>query len=208
MIKAVLFDVDGVLIDSFEANLKFFQDLMIAAGYKPPSRDQYSGMFHLNLVSVIKTLAKPDSKKEFDRIYKMADSRDVEYDISLVSTPEGIEKILESLSRRYALGIVTGRIENSVYEVPALKALRSYFKVAIAHEDTDKYKPDPEPLLLAAQRLDVKPEEVVYIGDAYTDLQAAKAAGMKFISYPDNINGADAHTNLFLNLPEVINNLQ
>jgi phosphoglycolate phosphatase-like HAD superfamily hydrolase len=40
MIKAVLFDIDGVLLDSFETNLKFFQDLLTKAGHRPPTREE------------------------------------------------------------------------------------------------------------------------------------------------------------------------
>lgn len=203
-VKAILFDVDGVLIDSFEANLKFFQDLMIASGYQQPSRDEYSQMFHLNLKSTINTLTGPISEEEFSKIYKMAHSRETGYDTSLVNTPEDVEEVLESLSKQYILGIVTSRIRNSVYEVPDLKKLKNYFKIAVAYEDTKNHKPDPEPLLLAAQQLGVEPEDVVYIGDTQTDVEAARAAGMKVITYPDKLDGSDAHAKSFKDLPLVV----
>jgi len=204
MIKVVLFDVDGVLINSFEANLKFFQDLMIAVGKEPPSREKYGDMFHLNLVSVVKALAKPDSEEEFNKIYQMAHSRDVDYDTSLISIPDNTEKVLENLSNKYILGIVTSRIRNSVYEVPDLNRLKHYFKTSVAYEDTEKHKPNPEPLLLAMEQLEVKPEETVYIGDALTDVEAAKAAGVKIISYPRELKDVDAYTDSFIELPEII----
>lgn len=204
MVKAILFDVDGVLIDSFDANLKFFQDLMVAVGKEPPSKEKYAKMFHLNLVSVIEVLAKPGSDEEFNKIFKMAHSRETGYDTSLVNTPEDAEEVLESLSKQYILGIVTSRIRNGVYEVPDLRKLKKYFKVAIAYEDTKKHKPDPEPLLLAARLLYVQPEETIYIGDTQVDVEASKAAGMKVITYPDKLDGSDAHADSFKDLPQVI----
>ena len=60
MIKAVIFDIDGVLLDSFEANLKFFQDLMIKFGYLPPTKEEVPPIFHLNMWDAIRSLTKSD----------------------------------------------------------------------------------------------------------------------------------------------------
>lgn len=68
-----------------------------------------------------------------------------------------------------------------------------------------RHKPDPEPLLLAAQKLGVKPEETVYIGDVENDLKAAHAAGMKVILYSkDKPEDADAYATSFEKLPSII----
>jgi beta-phosphoglucomutase-like phosphatase (HAD superfamily) len=77
MIKAVLFDIDGVLIDSFAANLRFYQDLMIKAGYKPPTKEEFGNLFHRTLIDVIKVFTKSTSDDEIMRIYKMGQSREV-----------------------------------------------------------------------------------------------------------------------------------
>jgi len=63
VIKAIIFDVDGVLIDSFKANLKFNQDLMKSTGYPPPTRQNYKKMFHLSLLDLIKTWTKSKNNK-------------------------------------------------------------------------------------------------------------------------------------------------
>ena len=69
MIKAVIFDIDGVLLDSFEANLKFFQDLMIKFGYRPPTREEFPPIFHLNMWDAIEALTKSDSEVEIRKIW-------------------------------------------------------------------------------------------------------------------------------------------
>lgn len=58
MIKAIIFDVDGVLFDSFEANFKFYEDLFNKAGYIPPTRKEYPKLFHLPMMDVIKKICK------------------------------------------------------------------------------------------------------------------------------------------------------
>lgn len=209
MVKAVIFDIDGTLLDSFEANLKFFQDLMARAGYAPLTREQYSRMYHLNMRDVIRTLTAPSSEDEITRIGELGRSREVEYSLELLRMPEHAEETIKALDEKYLLGIATSRLRDNVYEVPELAALRQYFRATVGYEDTLNHKPDPEPLVLAARQLGVEPRESVYVGDAETDVQAARAAGMKIIVYSKNpAAGADAATDSFVQLPELIASLQ
>jgi HAD superfamily hydrolase (TIGR01509 family) len=208
MIKAVFFDVDGVLIDSFNANLKFFQDLLLKAGYKPPTRKQYAPMYHLSMTDVIKEITKSDSEKEIQRIWEMGNKRAVPYPLHLLKLHTGVVETLKKLHKKYPLGIVTSRVKNGVFEFQELASLQQYFSTVIAYEDTANHKPHPEPLLFAAKELRVKPSEVVYIGDLDNDVQAAKAAGMKVIIYSSAyIPSADRNTSSFKKIPSLIQSL-
>jgi beta-phosphoglucomutase-like phosphatase (HAD superfamily) len=158
MIKAVIFDIDGVLLDSFEANLKFFQNLMTVAGYRPPTREEFPALFHLSLMDVVKKLTGSKSEEEIMRVFNLGESREVDYPIELLNMPDGADEVIKTLSKKYLLGIVTSRIKNSVYEAPKLAALKKYFKVAVSYEDTKNHKPHPDPLLLATNKLGVAEE--------------------------------------------------
>lgn len=205
MIKAVIFDIDGVLLDSFEANLKFFQNLMMVAGYRPPAREEFPALFHLSLMDVIKKLTGSESEEEITRVFKLGESRMANYPIELLDMPNGADKTIKILSKDYLLGIVTSRIRSSVYEAPKLAALKKYFLIAVSYEDTENHKPHPDPLLLAAKKLNVEPGECVYIGDVENDIKAARAAGMKSIVYSgEGISGADCATSDFRAIPELI----
>jgi len=208
MTKAVLFDIDGVLLNSFEANLKFFQDLMIHAGYPPPTREAFPPMFHLSMMDAIKALTKSRNEEEIKSIWEIGRSREVPYNVELLSMPEGTEEVLKKLSKEFILGIVTSRQRGSVYEAPRLAKLQKYFEVAACYEDTKNHKPDPEPLLFAAEKLAVKPNECIYIGDVENDIKAARAAGMKIIIYSKNrFSEADICVSSFKDLPKAIKTL-
>ena len=58
--------------------------------------------------------------------------------------------------------------------------LDDYMEVVVLEDDTSKHKPDPEPLLLCMERLGLNKEDVIYIGDAYSDLLASRNAGIDF----------------------------
>lgn len=208
MIKAVIFDIDGVLLDSFEANLRFFQSLMTLAGYRPPTRKEFPSLFHLSLMDVIKKLTGSKSEEEIMRVFNLGGSREVSYPIELLNMPDGADEIIKMLSKKYLLGIVTSRIKNSVYEAPKLAMLKKYFKVAVSYEDTGNHKPHPDPLLLAAKKLGVAAAVCVYIGDVENDIRAAHAAGMKSILFSkEKIDGAEVRTPDFKNIPVLIENL-
>lgn len=209
MFKAIIFDIDGVLLDSFEANWKFYQDLMVKNGYRAPTRKEILAIINLPMMDGIKILTGLTDEAEIKRIWKMGRDRVVPYPVGLVSIPEGLEEVIKNLSRKYQLAIVTSRVKNSVYSISYLAKLKKYFKVAVAYEDTAEHKPSPGPLLLAARKLNLKPGECVYVGDMASDLTAARAAGMKAVMYSKNkFNRADAQTKIFKKLPEVILSLE
>jgi len=208
MIKAVIFDIDGVLLDSFETHLKFFQNLMVHFGYDPPTREEYVEVFHLTLIDAIKNLTGSTDDKELDKIFQVGRKREVPYPTHLLNTPEGTEDVLKKMSQNYSLGIVTSRVKENVYTLPQLAKIQKYFQATVSFDDTIKHKPDPEPLLLAARKLNVKPEESVYIGDVKNDVVAARAAGMKVIVYSKtNIEEADYCTDSFRAIPKLVASL-
>ena len=205
MIRAVIFDIDGTLLDSFEANLEFFQNLIEMTGYQPPTREEYVPLFHRTLKDTVKEITKLTDENEIQRIWELAHTANLK--TKSPTMPVGAAEAVKTLSEKYSLAIATSRIITYAYE-PPFDTLKPYFKVTVTYEDTEKHKPDPDPLLLAAERLGVSPENCVYIGDVETDMKAALAANMKFILYgKENLIGADAHIFDFKDLPKVIENL-
>jgi beta-phosphoglucomutase-like phosphatase (HAD superfamily) len=75
MIKAILFDIDGVLINTFEANLKFFQDLMRNTGYPEPTREEYRNLFHRTMIDAIRILTRSKDENKIQEIFTMGRDR-------------------------------------------------------------------------------------------------------------------------------------
>jgi HAD superfamily hydrolase (TIGR01549 family) len=200
MIKAVIFDVDGTLLNSFEANFILFQKLMEAAGYPLPTGEEYKSIFHRTLHDAIQILAHTNDEKETKRIQDFIEK----IDVPPATFSEGVSEVVKTLNEKYLLAIVTSRIKAYAFESP-LNTLEHYFKIAVTYEDTELHKPDPEPLLLAAKQLNIEPSECVYIGDVRSDFDAAQAAKMKFILYSqETAEWTSMHTNNFTELPNLI----
>lgn len=184
MIKAVLFDIDGVLINTFEANLKFFQDLMKNTGYPEPTREEYRKLFHRTMIDTVGILSKSESKEEVQRIYSLWHDRSFGYPTELVTSPPKMKETIAELSQKYILGLVTSRVKRNIFETDNMKEIEQYFQDIVAVNDTDKHKPDPEPLLLMLEKLEITANEAIYIWDSESDFLAAQAAGMPFILFP------------------------
>ena len=206
----MIFDVDGVLIDSFEANLNFFQNLFNKAGYiRELTREEAKKLFHLPMKDLIRNYLQLNDENELERIFKLGKEYVANYPNHLLTFPVNYQAIIKKLAQEYTLGIVTSRVRGGVFRIPQLNALKEYFKILVYFEDTLKHKPDPEPLLLALKKLEVKPEEAVYIGDMPSDIEAAKSAGMKIIIYSIlKLDGADATTSSFEELLNLIRTLK
>jgi HAD superfamily hydrolase (TIGR01509 family) len=208
MIKAVIFDIDGVLIDSFEANLKFYQNLIGKARHKPPTKEEFEPIHHLSMLDLIKIFTKNLSDKEIKNIWEMGQGGKVKYPYDSLTSPKDMEATIKDLSKSYTLGIVTSRIKESAEKVLRIIKLNKYFKTIVGYQHTTNHKPHPEPLLLAAKRLGIKPDESIYIVDVENDIKAGKAAGMKVILYSkEQFRTADARTTSFEKLPEIIKSL-
>lgn len=79
------------------------------------------------------------------------------------------------------MGVATSKLREPALTALRLAGLDHHVGVLVTIEDTDRHKPDPQPLLCAAERLGAVPEEAVYVGDAVVDIQAARNAGMAAI---------------------------
>lgn len=206
MVKAVVFDVDGVLIDSLEANFKFCHDLFEKGGVdKILTREDYSKMFHLSLYNVITNFIGTSDMEKVNKLFKMGKNRDVRYPSELVKVTDGVEEVMRLLYEKYELAIATSRIRGGVFELPQLKPVEKYFKAVVCFEDTEKHKPDPDPLILAAKRLSVETKDAVYVGDALSDVKAAKSSGMRIIGFGiKELGEVDGQTSSFFELPKII----
>jgi HAD superfamily hydrolase (TIGR01509 family) len=181
MIKAVIFDLDGVLLDSRKANNEFYKSLLKKTGYCQPSEEVLSNVFSLTMMDTIKFLTKEKSEARINEIWKLGCK--MRFPAKLLVMPKGMNESIKSLSSKYKLGIVTSRLRKGVRRFFRISKLSRYFDVVISPEDYSKPKPNPESLLIALDRLRIKPEEAVYIGDSLTDYEAAKNAGTGFIGF-------------------------
>src|SRR5688500_10055182 len=133
MIKAILFDVDGVLVDSRNANVALIQLLLKKTGYPPASREDILACFHLTLWHSLEKLTGSTDHDKIKRIWELARDPTVraERGSDLFVFPDTLESTLEELHRTYKLGIVTSRIKVGLEEIFSIRAIKQFFDVVV-----------------------------------------------------------------------------
>jgi HAD superfamily hydrolase (TIGR01549 family) len=183
---ALLFDLDGVLVDSRARNFVFYTDVYRRAAELFGQPKLYSqtpedivNCFPLGLEDAIEALTPPDYKSLVPEIVKIA--RETPSYSNLLSYPEEVDKYLIEFHQHYPQAVVTNAPRNSVDEVfndhPRMEESIDF---VVCGDDGLPQKPSPAPVYAALERLEVV--DGVFIGDtAHTDGEAARAAGIPFI---------------------------
>ena len=107
----------------------------------------------------LKFLSHTGSEKEIKRILQIAD--EIQYPIRLLKMYQGFKNVIQELSRSYILAVVTSRIRKSTKSYFTFSGLEKYLRAVITYEDTKRHTPYPDPLIVAAKRLKIKPSEAV-----------------------------------------------
>jgi pyrophosphatase PpaX len=175
----VLFDLDGTVIDSgaiILASMRHAARTVLGTDF--PDERLLAAVGGPGLEAQMREL---DAERVDDlvRVYR-------EHNEPLHDTLEcclGVEDVLVQLKdegRR--LGIVTAKRRATVDLAFAKLPIGHFFDVVVGGDETDRHKPDPAPLRLAAERLDVGPQDCAYVGDSPFDMRAARAARMHAVA--------------------------
>jgi pyrophosphatase PpaX len=121
----------------------------------------------------------PDQVDELVRVYR-AHNEPLHDELEACAGMESVLVRLHEEGRR--LGVVTAKRRSTVELAFARVPLAHLFETIVGGDETERHKPDPEPLLLAAKRMGANPAETAYVGDSPFDVMAAKAAGMHAIA--------------------------
>lgn len=201
MIKAVLFDLDGTLIDTAADFVRIIQQ-MCREQNRPivdaaAIRSQVSEGGRAMVKLVFPELAVDDPvlwqhRQAFLDIY----GADIAVDTTLFA---GMDELLKKLEQRQIpWGIVTNKPRWLSEALLDALNLTQRCAVLVCPEDVKQTKPDPEPMLLAANKLGIAAQDIIYIGDHPRDIDAGKNAHMPTVlaAYgylpPDSVDDLDA----------------
>ncbi|HEU5277301.1 MAG TPA: HAD-IA family hydrolase [Gaiellaceae bacterium] len=171
----VLFDLDGTVIDSGAIILASMRHAAKEVlGTEVPDEELMAAVGGPGLEAQMRALA-PDRVDELVSVYR-AHNEPLHDELACCA---GMEDVLVRLrDEGHRLGIVTAKRRATVELAFARLPIEHLFETVVGGDETERHKPDPEPLQLALDRLGASPAEAVYVGDAPFDVRAAKAAGV------------------------------
>jgi HAD superfamily hydrolase (TIGR01509 family) len=172
--KAILFDMDGVLVDSLDAWLISLNSALKRYHHKQITREEF--------------IEKYWGHDLYDNLDRMGLSHEIgDFCNSIYSEHVHAIKIYpdtrDTLKRLkdYKKGIITNTPRDCTMQILKQFDIEQYFDSVITSDDVDKAKPDPEIVLKACAALGVKPKDSIMVGDTESDVQAGKAAGCTVI---------------------------
>ncbi len=187
-VKAVIFDMDGVLIDSEPLWEKAFLLYLEILGKPQPGGRKYTEQVNRNFrgrnqqVIVANMRRLYGLKGSYDKI--MADRLKILYQVfdQKLRLIPGAVRLLSKLYRRYPLALASSSPTQVIKYVVKRYNLKKYFRVNVSGDEVSRSKPSPDIFLAAAQKLKIKPEAILVIEDSISGVEAARRAGMKCIA--------------------------
>ena len=184
MLKAVIFDMDGVLIDSMPYHADAWVAVFANVGIKIQRDDIYKieGSNHIGVIKLV--FEKAGRIPEPEDFHKLAEEKkEIFSKINKATVFEGIYELIDILKNKYALAVVSGSDKAVVKELIG-RFFPDTFSVMVTGNDVKEGKPSPLSYLKAVEMLKVRKDECIVIENAPLGVESAKRAGLFCIAIP------------------------
>ncbi len=185
--KAVIYDCDGVILDSIESNYIFYNRIMAGLG-RPPidrlCRLSEQVLHTYSYLDVIEHFFGDDPQKE----QAIAIGKTIRYKelMPYMRREAELVETLEQLKGQVELAVCTNRASSMEMIIEDF-GLEGFFGCVMTAGKVANPKPHPEPLLKVLEHYGIAPLEALFVGDSAVDMQAAAAAGVPFIAYKSDL---------------------
>jgi pyrophosphatase PpaX len=178
---AVLFDLDGTLIDSIDLIVNSALYAFEKCGHAAPTAEEWLADLGLPLRTMFGRFITDESR--LAALVAGYREYQLENHDRLVRPYEEVASTLAALHERgHPLAVVTSKVEALAQRGLAHVGLDGVFDVIVGLDSCTRHKPDPEPVRIALDRLGVRPEDAAFVGDSPHDMAAGRAAGVTTIA--------------------------
>ncbi|MGA1236126.1 MAG: HAD family hydrolase [Limisphaerales bacterium] len=190
--KAVIFDMDGVVVDSEPLHEQAFLDVFAELGLRDSHGLHFPSYYGRSDEAVWRdfmTLHRPSVGKD-DLVARKRDRF-----LALLEKEEpifhGLPELLEQLHAHYPLALASGSAHPIINGVLALRGLRRYFQAVVSAQDVGAEKPRPDIFLHTSKLIETPPKHCWVIEDSVAGVQGARAAGMTVIAITNSLPASD-----------------
>jgi HAD superfamily hydrolase (TIGR01549 family) len=186
MIKLVVFDFDGVLVDSNQAWADICDRAAKATGLeKGVAHDDLKSHYGKPYIEILRA-AYPemtDDPAAIEEMYSNFVNLSASDDFSSsFKAIKGLKRALRGMKKKFKLAVGSGNTKRMLNRFLSKFGLEEYFDLVVSGDEVRRGKPNPDMLLKAMRHFDVEPKEAVYVGDAKSDIMAARKAGMRSVA--------------------------
>jgi len=181
MIKLLIFDLDGTLVDSSRDLTNALNYAVGPYGFEKLTVEKTKDLVGEGITRLIEKLLGPQHAgimpDVMDRFMEFYSAHLVDYTKPYPGLPETLEAL-----RDYKKAVISNKRESLSKRVLRELGLLHHFDVVLGGDSTEEKKPSPKPLIKAVEMLSGRPEETVIVGDSNYDIEAGKAAGVRTIA--------------------------
>jgi len=206
-VHCVIYDCDGVLFDSLEANTKLYNDLCALVGRYPLREDE---MRYVHTHTVYEALhfifgKENDLEKKALEILKQKQV-DLKNYVGYLKMEPHLFQTLERLKEKGILLVINTNRTTSMKYIMERYNLWPFFDMVVTALDVKNPKPHPESIEKIVQAFNLNKEQAVFVGDSEVDQQTAKSSGIRFVAYKNKEIANDAYIDDHLALLNIISN--
>jgi HAD superfamily hydrolase (TIGR01509 family) len=206
-VHCVIYDCDGVLFDSLEANTKLYNDLCALVGRFPLREDE---MQYVHTHTVYEALhfifgKENDLEKKALEILKQKQV-DLKNYVGYLKMEPHLFQTLERLKEKGILRVINTNRTTSMKYIMERYNLWPFFDMVVTALDVKNPKPHPESIEKIVQAFNLNKEQTVFVGDSEVDQQTARSSGVRFIAYKNKEIANDAYIDDHLVLLNIISN--
>jgi phosphoglycolate phosphatase len=201
--KVIIFDCDGVLFDSKDANIAFYNQIL-SQFHLPPLTIAEVEYVHVSTAEeALRYLFARRDPRDAEAVLAHRPRVDYTPFIHLMRMEPHLKELLKALPRRIKRAVSTNR-SYTIGDVLRIHGLEGEFDLVVSALDVKKPKPDPESVLKILLHFAVGPSDALFVGDSTTDQQAAQGAQVPFIAYKNHSLKADYYIDDLLAIKEIV----
>ena len=188
---AIIFDMDGVIVDSEPRHIRAFREVFGAMGYgERHGMDFEAYLGRSDRALWLDFVAKHQPKETLEELTEWKQRRLIEILRAEQPIFPGLPDLVAKLAVEHRLAVASGSLHLVIEEVLKLKNLRRFFETVVSVQDVAQGKPAPDIFLRTAELLEVSPAACCVIEDSAAGVQAGKAAGMTVIAITNSLPAA------------------
>jgi len=200
-ISVVAFDCDGVMFDSVQANMDYYNSILEHFGKPLMTPEQF---VHAHMHTANEVLANLFSDPEaLEAALEFRKKMSYWPFIKDMKIEPGLKSLLEKIRPKYKTAIATNR-SDTMQGIILEHGLEGFFDLVVCALDVKNPKPHPESLIKIVEHFGIKPSQALYVGDSVLDEMAAKAAGIPLVAYNNKDLSAEYHITNLKELEEML----
>ncbi|MBN1254664.1 MAG: HAD hydrolase-like protein [Deltaproteobacteria bacterium] len=203
--QVIIFDCDGVLFDSKDANIAFYNHVLSQFQLPPMTQEEVEYVHVSTAEGALRyLLAMRKAPHVLEEFLSHRPSMDYTPFIHLMQMEPNLKELLGTLPRHFKRAIATNR-SYTIGDVLRVHGLEGEFHLVISALDVKNPKPHPEPILKIIRHFSFSPSEALFVGDSEVDQESAQGAGVPFVAYKNRSLQADYYIDDLLTIREIIN---